>query len=275
MKKLLPLLLLLQLPVAAVFAQQALQEMIAAEKAFARLADSTNIKTAFLTYLGDSGMAFTPAPTLGKPLYQQYPDGGGKLYWHPAFAVMSSGGDMGFTTGPYIFKPNAEDTSRWQHGHFISVWQKQKDGSWKNMADFGTPHPAVDLKKPIPYPKGFTLTASGSQGRGTKASMLAADSANLHKKQYVTPVAAFFREGHSPVFTVAGQFLVSEGGRDQQWKPLFARVAAAGDFGYTWGTYLSAKGAKGFYLRLWQHTRTGWKILLEARNLEKAAPDGQ
>ncbi|MEO5673653.1 MAG: DUF4440 domain-containing protein [Chitinophagales bacterium] len=55
------------------------------------------------------------------------------------------------------------------------------------------------------------------------------------------------------------------------WKPLFADVAASGDFGYTYGTYamLTAKGdsSEGTYCSIWKRNADGqWKFVLDTGN---------
>jgi len=57
------------------------------------------------------------------------------------------------------------------------------------------------------------------------------------------------------------------------WEPLFARIAKAGDMGYTYGTYqVRDKGAdsisgEGTYVTIWQKKEDGsWKALLDTGN---------
>ncbi|AHM61290.1 hypothetical protein D770_15180 [Flammeovirgaceae bacterium 311] len=267
MRKLLPVLLLFSMPL---WGQESLQSLINAEKAFASHADSLGIKAAFVTYLGDSGMIFTPRPTLGKAHYQALPEPNGKLYWHPTYAVVSAGGDIGFTTGPFVFKPDEADSSSWRWGHFTSVWQKQADGSWKNIADFGSPHAAPSAKTPIAYPASYALAPSKKKaGKGSRASLLETDTSPADYNTYFTPGTALYREGQCPRFEKAHEQAVQENQRYTLWQPLHAAIGEAGDFGYTYGQYCTNKGTKGYYLRIWQMQRRGWTVLLESLNQEK------
>src|SRR4030095_6707625 len=63
------------------------------------------------------------------------------LAWQPAFAQIAEAGDLGFTTGPWEFKNDINDAKPAGYGHFVTVWKKQTDGSWKFLADLGISHP--------------------------------------------------------------------------------------------------------------------------------------
>lgn len=50
--------------------------------------------------------------------------------------VVAEAGDMAYETGTYaltVSDPEGNPAS--QHGHYVVVWQKQADGSWKVMVD--------------------------------------------------------------------------------------------------------------------------------------------
>lgn len=67
---------------------------------------------------------------------------GTSLTWTPVHATMSASGDLGFTYGNYVFKSkNKEGKIVASYGKYMSVWKKQKDGSWKVVADMGNSSP--------------------------------------------------------------------------------------------------------------------------------------
>jgi ketosteroid isomerase-like protein len=50
---------------------------------------------------------------------------------------------MGYTWGNYEFKTtNKDGKEEAEKGIYMTVWKKQKDGSWKVVADVGSPAPA-------------------------------------------------------------------------------------------------------------------------------------
>lgn len=59
-----------------------------------------------------------------------------KLTWTPTLVEAAKSGDLGFSSGTYemTFKdPSGKMVS--DHGKYVTVWQKQHDGSWKAIRD--------------------------------------------------------------------------------------------------------------------------------------------
>jgi len=56
----------------------------------------------------------------------------GFLKWKPVGGMISSGADMGFTYGTW-------ERGDGRTGKYLTTWKKQKDGSWKIVADVGNP----------------------------------------------------------------------------------------------------------------------------------------
>lgn len=66
--------------------------------------------------------------------------------WTPSSAELFPSGRMGYTSGRYTMSfTNYQGTRTEQAGSYLTVWQKQPDGSWKVLADFGSPD-----KPPVP-----------------------------------------------------------------------------------------------------------------------------
>ena len=127
-------------------AEAALDSLVASERAFATLARTKSVKEAFLTYLAEDAVVFQPTATNGRKAWEAKPDSKVTLLWEPAFAVVSSAGDMGYTTGPWELRPPADSTGtpappeQFGYGHFSSVWKKQRHGGWRVVADIGITH---------------------------------------------------------------------------------------------------------------------------------------
>ena len=62
-------------------------------------------------------------------------ESGFTLTWEPTRAALSQGGNLGYTWGRYhsLFKGKARE------GTYMTIWQKQPDGSWKVLFDTGDP----------------------------------------------------------------------------------------------------------------------------------------
>jgi ketosteroid isomerase-like protein len=64
------------------------------------------------------------------------------LTWTPVRGDMAASGDLGYTYGTYIFKSKNKDGKIVaSYGKYMSVWKKQKDGSWKVVVDMGNSSP--------------------------------------------------------------------------------------------------------------------------------------
>src|SRR4026209_2370117 len=129
-------------------AQTPLQEMVQTEHAFARMAAEKNTRDAFMAFIADDGLLFRPGAVNGKKWMIEHPvpppkdtDKKPLLAWQPKFAGMAASGDMGFTTGPWEAKEDIKDEKPQAYGHFVTVWKKQADGSWKFVVDLGISHP--------------------------------------------------------------------------------------------------------------------------------------
>src|SRR5256712_13649990 len=80
--------------------------LVEMEHAFAKTAATKGTRDAFLEFLADDGIIFQPGPVNGKQFWQARTPRKGLLSWEPIFADVSLAGDMGYTTGPYEFRPH-------------------------------------------------------------------------------------------------------------------------------------------------------------------------
>jgi ketosteroid isomerase-like protein len=59
--------------------------------------------------------------------------------WSPSHSELFPSGNMGYTTGRYTMTfTDAKGNKVSRTGNYLTVWQKQKDGSWKVLSDFGS-----------------------------------------------------------------------------------------------------------------------------------------
>jgi ketosteroid isomerase-like protein len=65
-----------------------------------------------------------------------------QLTWKPVKIDIAASGDLAYSLGNWQLKgkdPKGNDVT--QTGKYITVWKKQRDGSWKVVADTGTVDP--------------------------------------------------------------------------------------------------------------------------------------
>ena len=121
--------------------QKALDALVQAERSFSATSVEKGMRDAFLAFLADDGILFRPLPVNGKKVWEPRPPYSATLIWEPSFAEVSAAGDLGYTTGPWEFRPPADKPDQpIAHGHFISVWRKKAGGEWRVLVDIGVSH---------------------------------------------------------------------------------------------------------------------------------------
>jgi ketosteroid isomerase-like protein len=101
---------------------------------------------AFVTYFAEDGVELDGGGGISSrdAISKQPPwPEGTSLTWTPIKADMAASGDLGYTYGNYVFKSkDKEGKPVTSYGKYMSVWKKQKDGSWKVVVDMGNSTPA-------------------------------------------------------------------------------------------------------------------------------------
>ena len=100
---------------------------------------------AFVSYFAEDGVelddggGITSRDEIAKQ--PAWPEGT-SLTWTPVRGDMAASGDLGYTYGTYIFKSKNKDGKIVaSYGKYMSIWKKQKDGSWKVAVDMGNSSP--------------------------------------------------------------------------------------------------------------------------------------
>ena len=249
----------------AILQRNALNELVAAERAFAARAERTTTQEAFLSVLSADATMFRPQAVNARESLQQRPmNPNGLLRWFPRLGDVAESGELGWTTGPSEAGQRGEAPT--YKGNFVSIWQRTAGGEWRLQVDLGS---AV----PNPFPLSTLDTAfrraprPANGGRGTQAELSAAD------RTFTTGISAYetllsdsarvYRDGQQPTSTRAsGIELLRSKPQPVRWLPGRAVVARSGDLGYTLGTYEGAEN--GSYVRLWRATSDrGWVIVLD------------
>ncbi|HUR35675.1 MAG TPA: DUF4440 domain-containing protein [Vicinamibacterales bacterium] len=124
-------------------------QIMKADADFAR-AVADRSRERFLAFIADvtTFNGGTPAELHGREAVMKdwndffVPDGP-TLSWTPTRGEVVGAGDLGYTTGRSVFRakgPNGAVTER--RGEYLTVWRKQRDGSWKVIFDTGSTLPA-------------------------------------------------------------------------------------------------------------------------------------
>ena len=266
----------------------AAEEVVAAERAMARLFREKGLREAYLSNLAEDAVAFRAGPCLARPIHEKRPADLPVLFaWEPELVDVSLAGDLGYTFGPYHVYPNRTATEPVGQGHYLAFWRKRADGVWKSVVDVGIAHGKVDLtvaqiRRPARTGEHGLAGDPVKDLDGEKAALLEIDRSFGERVRSQGMVAAYTSlaaedfhyclEGAYPTIgRSAAAEVLKDGTGSVAWQPQAAVVAASGDLGYTYGTRERRQAGRGdaaaeraSYLRVWNRGLRGeWVLFLE------------
>jgi ketosteroid isomerase-like protein len=123
------------------------QSVRAADSLFSDLADRMGTGFAFANTATADGVLFGPSELIvGRKAIDDYfkaQPPGTSLSWRPVYAVVAFSGDLAFTVGESIRTGrSASGAAEQRFGKYITVWQRERDGTWKFVVTGGNPTPA-------------------------------------------------------------------------------------------------------------------------------------
>ena len=257
---------------------QALQRMVATERAFAAATAEVGVRDGFLSFFADDAVQMKPGapPTIGPARealaaqpFQKLPIAN-RLIWEPFTGQVSSDGTLGWLTGGYVSLNQAQQEVVAQ-GAYFSVWKRQSNGTWRVWLDEGIGLPQIwrDASpfRVAPEPDAGSIGASGESVDDAEASVRAsadtwrarlAAAARLHMDGLM-PLAG--REAVLASPRAAATFTYSVIGTEQ---------AASGDLAVTLGGFEHAAGAspsRGTWVRVWKRDIGGrWRIVFQTES---------
>lgn len=251
-------------------AQKGIKGMINAEKQFAWFTANHTVKEGFLAYMDSAGVVFRQGSIVNAlEAYRKQPASSGVLNWTPAFAVISASGEMGATTGPYELMAKSLQDTPIGRGSFCSVWQINKTGEWKNMADLGTSY-----KQEVSQVR---QVKEVMQPRQTTENIVFEDILAVDKKfnealqqrnmgvwmQYIASDSWLNIDGALPAI---GMLQIADA---LQKLPASVQITAkagnisiARDLAYVYGNVVNG-GNKNNYLRVWIYRNKQWQVIVQ------------
>jgi len=136
-------------PPAAV--REAFAAVRSADSSFSDLADRMGVGFAFANTIASDGVVFgSPRLVIGpdatRDFFASRPPGT-SLTWRPVYAWVTGSRDFGFTIGESVSTGRGPSGAAVQRfGKYLTVWQRQRDGSWKFLVDGGSSTPAKPEK---------------------------------------------------------------------------------------------------------------------------------
>jgi len=250
----------------------AVKALVDVERKFFQTGQEKGTRSAFLKFLAPDGIVFRPGPVNGQEVWSKRTETGLDLVWEPTFASIARSADFGYDTGPSKWRAKKSDEKFAGFGHFISIWKKQRDGSWKVALDCGIENPEPNAK-----PEPLKLLEPEKGGKGTAESLQEAQNGFLATakldftkafRQFGSDDVRLYRNGSFPaVGKEAGVKLLGPEQAGVAMAVMKSDMSNSADLAYTYGSYSDTRtqpGAPGHFLQVWQTDASGaWKLVLD------------
>lgn len=255
------------------FAQNDLNKLVETEKAFARTAAEKNTKTAFLEFMADDAIGFFPTPKNAKEVWNSRPVTPALLAWTPEFADIASNGVLGYTTGPWEYRPKGKNDAPAAFGHYVTLWQKQPDGNYKAVLDIGINHPPIALVNNWNSPNGSGKELNEKKYSASDFSAQFFEMADLSglEKAYKTFAAEdirLYRDGNAPFVGKKNSLNELKKFKNKVKFTKRSIFLSASDLAYTSNSYAvldkdNKEIEKGNFLQIWKLRKGKWQIVLD------------
>ena len=244
------------------------QDLIDAERAFARASADSGIRDAFLANLDPESVLFRPRPVPGYAAWKERPATSARLDWEPDYAEVSAAGDLGFTAGPWVYRPAEPKDAPAEHGHFVTVWRKNAAGAWKALVDIGVSHekrePRGDRVESRPAGAGVRGRDAREEIREAERAFAAAAKDGLARALAARSAkdVRLYRNGAAPsVGPAEVPAAVGTEGKASLISVEGAGASSSGDLGYAYGTEDVAAGngpvETRSFVRVWRRDASG------------------
>ena len=249
-------------------------QVIAAERAFAADAQKLGLAPSFAVWAAPDGIVLDPDPANAR---QRYSGSAGNpntpaLKWWPLRVGVSRSGDLGYDVGPWTLGEGAGQARGW----FFTVWKRQPDGVWQWVLDHGTENGG-----PVPRRLASAVTLFPAPSRGTESAASALGQVQAEEARLASDMAAGKTAAGSAVRLSATAWIIAlqpdplTNPADVHAgllrlppvmiaQPFGGGASDAGDVVYTSGKIAwtaQGKPAEGRYVRVWQRDRGAWRIV--------------
>ena len=261
-------------PVQSVGDGQALQRMVAWERAFAAATEQIGVRDGFLTFFAEDSIQIQRGPkvalvpardALAAQTLPKLPLAN-RLLWEPYTGHVSADGTLGWLTGGFVSLNQAEQVPVRQ-GAYFSVWKRQANGTWRVWLDEG-----IGLPQIWQGASPFRVAPDPDEGStGTAKETLAdversvAGDAAAWRARLATAVRVH-RDGMMPLVGRDAVLAWVEKQGPRRYAVLRAEEAGSGDLAVTIGALDTGAAAKtqGSWVRVWKRDLGGrWRIVFQ------------
>ena len=253
---------------------QALQRMVAWERAFAAATEQIGVRDGFLTFFADDSIQIQRGPKVmlvaarealaAQPL-PKLPLAS-TLLWEPYTGHVSSDGTLGWLTGGFVALDKAQKIPVRQ-GAYFSVWKRQSNGTWRVWLDEG-----IGLPQIWQGASPFRVAPDPDEGSVGTANESIADverTVATDASAWRARLASGVRLHRQNVMPLVGREAVVAWA-EKESRPgyvlLRTEEAASGDLAIAIGALDGATAAKaqGSWVRVWKRDLGGrWRIVFQ------------
>jgi hypothetical protein len=246
--------------------------LIAAERAFAARAQEIGWRKAFAEYFADDNLMFLPGPTAGRPVFLADKPSTATVEWGPSGGEVAAAGEMGYTYGNAIWRSLTDPAAAPTGSQFLSVWQRDAKGRFRNVFDFGVTHAATPIAtswvqrgpkranpaRLTPAQGNARLQALVQADRALATALMNADVSTGYAAVVAEDIA-WLRNGSLPRY---GRESIPSEAAHPRTDLATLRLAASGDLGFSAGWNGDA-AAPVQYARVWRWGDGRWHLALD------------
>lgn len=261
---------------AGVWAQtdsQALQRMVATERAFAAATAEVGVRDGFLAFFADDAVRVVGSPeaavvparaALEAQALQKLPIAN-QLIWEPFTGHVSSDGTLGWLTGGYV-QLNQAQRDVVAQGAYFSVWKRQANGTWRVWLDEGINLPQV-WQGAAPF-RVAPDPDTGATGTSSETVDQAEASIAASRDAWLARLGKDVRLHINARMPIVGREAVtSTPPAEMRYRVLRTEAAASGDLAVTIGSFDMVRGSgptHGTWVRVWKRDITAhWRIVFQ------------
>lgn len=244
------------------------------EKDFERAVAEKGFNEGFTEYMAPDGIIFRPNAVNAREFFKSQPKSAALLTWNPIFIDVSANGALGYSLGNGMFRPKGKDDANIYYSHYVSIWQRQPDGSYKAVLDAGITHEKpekTETEWKSPADSGKELNEKKiSAADSSIAFFEAAEKQDLQKayKMFLADDARLLREGKMPF---VGKKEALSALKNDKSKIKFVKrsvFTSAADMAYLTNGYTlfdknGKETEKGNFVQVWKLRDGKWQIVLD------------
>jgi ketosteroid isomerase-like protein len=252
-------------------------DVLAADSAFAARASQAGQRAAFAEYLATDAVLFRPEAVNGQQWLATHEPATGRLEWSPVAAGVACTGRLAISSGPWRYSNDAGGEAA--TGHYLSVWRLGDDDEWHVVLDHGVDHasgaaPSEALASVFAghwgSPPGGKCKGDGDQRALGKAdadlnASVGRDGLARSLQRVADDGVLLYRDDAAPTrYTrdgAPGDARFERGAGAETTGMIFE---PGGDLAVTHGVLQSAAdGSRAVYVRVWQYQRRRWRLAID------------